>query len=41
MDFVIEFLVIPLTEEGFLKGHETLYPKLSIITEPLFGILAA
>jgi hypothetical protein len=25
MDFVKAFLVIPLTEEGFLKGHETLY----------------
>jgi hypothetical protein len=31
IDFVKAFLVIPLTEEGFLKGHETLYPYLASI----------
>jgi heme oxygenase len=31
MDFVKAFLLNPLTEESFLKGHETLYPWLSSI----------
>jgi hypothetical protein len=39
MDFVKAFLVIPVTEEGLLKGHETLYPQYLVLTEPLFGIL--
>jgi hypothetical protein len=34
MDFVKAFLVIALTEERFLKGHETLYPWVSSITRP-------
>jgi hypothetical protein len=29
MDFVKQLFVIPFTEEGFLKGHENLYPLLS------------
>jgi hypothetical protein len=31
MHFLKAFLVIPLTEDEFLKGHETLYPWLSSI----------
>jgi hypothetical protein len=31
MGFVKAFLVVSLTEESFLKGHETLYPKISSI----------
>jgi hypothetical protein len=37
MDFVKTFLVIPLTEEAFLKGLSSYL----VLTDPLFGILAA
>jgi hypothetical protein len=37
MDFVKSVLVIPLTEEGFLKGNETLYTYLTSINRASVG----